>query len=235
MQVWLIWGKHIPLWVKPTKPWDLVEPSYVFSMQSAVSFHFGFKVFVIVFQKPLRLNTVRNHMRPLMFVKSPTLQVCVLRSTPALHSNAFPSKYPWTAAFEANKVNKTSKTSRVEASSLMPGKFPRHLKSRNAEGKTTSGANNLCWDVWNQIGNELALDAKRRGRDLKFLSDHWQLLTDGNQPTPDQTMLKSDHSHRGFGDDRKHRRALLNITSFCPIYDEMKARGKAECKCCTSD
>lgn len=46
---------------------------------------------------------------------------------------------------------------------------------------------------------------ERRGRDLKFLSDHSLLLTDGNQPTPDQTMLNSDHSHCGISDDRKHR------------------------------
>lgn len=56
-----------------------------------------------------------------------------------------------------NQVDKVNKTNGEVASfifmqTILSGVVP---KCQNSEGKSQS---NLCWDVWNQIGNKLAPD-----------------------------------------------------------------------------
>lgn len=66
---------------------------------------------------------------------------------------------------------------------------------------------------------------ERQGKDLKFPSDHLLLLTDGNQPAADQTMLDSDHSHCGTGGVRKHR-VMMSAFKYTKLFVLFKIRWK---------
>lgn len=110
------------------------------------------------------------------------------------------------SALEPQQQKQTRLIKHAETSScLIPSKFLCHLKSPKKQRLKLPACNHFALRCMEPNCQWISTGCQGRGRDLTFLSDHALLLTDGNQPTPDQTMLHSDHSHCGVSGGRKRR------------------------------